>query len=602
MSPTGTSSTQHPGTAGSDGAGADSAGSAVARVRAAYRQIEQAPHPNVWISLRTEADALARAEQVDRQVAAGTVLPLAGLVAAVKDNIDVAGLETTAGARSYAYTPERDATAVARLEAAGAVVVGKTNLDQFATGLVGTRSPFGAVPNAWAPERISGGSSSGSAVAVALGQVDLALGTDTAGSGRVPAALNGIVGVKPTRGLVPVTGLVPACRSLDCITVFARRLDLARTAVELITGPDPDDPQSRVDRPTWTGFDGGSPAAGGPRIAVPTPVHLDGLADGWAERFGEVVAGLRAGGAQIVEVDIAPLLEAAALLYGGAFVAERTAAVGEHLAAHADLVGTDLDPTVAGIVNAGRSIDAASVYRDLETLDRLGAVGRRLLAGTDALLTPTTTWHPTLEQVAADPVGANSRMGRYTNFANLLDLASLAVPAGAVDGLPFGVMLTGPAFSDRMLAQLAARIGADDVDLLVVGAHLSGQPLNGQLVRAGGSLVGPARTSPDYRMYALATAPPKPGLVRVDPTVAPPVGANGGAAIAGEVWRLPAAGFGSFVAALPQPMAIGPVELEDGRRISGFLCEPAALTAAEEITGHGGWLAYLAAERGRTNP
>lgn len=579
-------------------------GPAVARVRAAYRQIERAPHPAVWISLRTEAEALARAEQVDQQVADGVVLPLAGLVAAVKDNIDVAGLETTAGARSYAYTPERDATAVARLEAAGAVVIGKTNLDQFATGLVGTRSPFGAVPNAWDAERISGGSSSGSAVAVALGQVDLALGTDTAGSGRVPAALNGVVGVKPTRGLVPVTGLVPACRSLDCITVFARRLDLARTAVELMAGPDAADPQSRPDRPTWGGFGSRSengapedlPAAGGPRIAVPTPVHLEGLAPGWAGRFAEVVAGLRAGGAQIVEVDIAPLLEAAALLYGGAFVAERTAAVGAHLAAHPDLVGTDLDPTVAGIVNAGRSLEAADVYRDLERLDQLGAAGRRLLAGTDALLTPTTTWHPTLAQVAADPVGANSRMGRYTNFANLLDLASVAVPAGAVDGLPFGVMLTGPAFSDRQLATLATRIGADDVDLLVVGAHLSGQPLNGQLVRAGGSLLGPARTSPDYRLHALATTPPKPGLVRVTPGADP-----AGASIAGEVWRLPAAGFGTFVAALPRPMAIGLVDLEDGRQVSGFLCEPAGLEGSREITGFGGWTAYLAAGAGHAD-
>ncbi|MBT0773607.1 allophanate hydrolase [Kineosporia sp. J2-2] len=562
--------------------------SSTARVSAAYRKMVDDDHPAIWITLRPEAEALAEAREIDRRVADGEHLPLAGLVAAVKDNIDVAGLPTTAGARSYEYHPAADATAVARLRAAGAVVIGKTNLDQFATGLVGTRSPFGAVPNAWDRSRISGGSSSGSAVAVALGQVDLALGTDTAGSGRVPAALNGIVGVKPTRGLVPTTGVVPACRSLDCVTVFARRLDLARLAAEIMAEPDGPGPPANPGTPV--------PVAGVPRIAVPTREHLDGLAPGWAERFGEVVQGLRRCGVRIVEVDIAPLLEAASLLYQGAFVAERTAAVGDHLAGHAGLIGTDLDPTVAAIINAGHQIGAVQVFRDQEKLERLGQAGRELLAGTDALLTPTTTWHPTLAEVAADPVGANSRMGRYTNFANLLDLAALAVPAGAVNGLPFGVMLTGPAHSDQALAALAGRIGFDDVDLLVVGAHLSGQPLNGDLVRAGGSLVGAVRTTDAYRLYALDTTPPKPGLVRALPGEPDSTGTAG---IAGEVWRLPAAGFGAFVAALPRPMAIGRVDLDDGRQVSGFLCEPSALAGATEITRHGGWLAHLDAVRSR---
>jgi allophanate hydrolase len=543
------------------------------RVRDAYVRIADVDRPEVWITLRPEADVLAEAATVD------PAAPLAGVLVAVKDNIDVAGLPTTAGAPSFAYRPGADATAVARLRAAGALVLGKTNLDQFATGLVGTRSPHGAVRHAFAPDRISGGSSSGSSVAVALGLVDVALGTDTAGSGRVPAALHGIVGVKPTRGLVPNTGVVPACRSIDCVTVFARDLDLARRTAELLAGPDGLDPLAREDAPLPA-----PPAR--PRIAVPTAAHLEGLAPGWAQAFASYVEGVRAGGAEVVELDVAPLLDVAGLLYGGAFVAERTAAVGDHIARHPELVGTDLDPTVAGIVAAGGAVTAVEVFRDRERLDVLAARSRELLAGFDALLTPTTTWHPTLAEVAADPVGANSRMGRFTNFANLLDLASLAVPGGTVDGLPFGVMLTGQAFSDRALASLAARWANPSVDLLVVGAHLSGHPLNQQLIAAGATLVGPARTAAQYRLFALDTVPPKPGMVRD----------AAGASIAGEVWRLPAVGFGTFVAGLPQPMTIGAVSLEDGSIVRGFLAEPAALSGAEEITAFGSW---PAAQRAR---
>ncbi|MCJ1714350.1 allophanate hydrolase [Curtobacterium sp. VKM Ac-2922] len=554
---------------------------AAARVHDAYDRIQAVDRPEVWISLRDRSDVLAEATAIDPS------LPLAGLLVAVKDNIDVAGLPTTAASRSFAYEPTADATAVARLRAAGAVVVGKTNLDQFATGLVGTRSPFGAVRNAWDPRRISGGSSSGSATAVALGIVDLALGTDTAGSGRVPAALGNLVGVKPTKGLVPNTGVVPACRSQDCVTVFARSLDLARTATELMTGPDGVDPLAREDTahaalPTT------------PRIAVPLPSQLEGLAPGWAEAFAAAVDRFRVLGHQVVEVDIAPLLDAAALLYDGAFVAERYAAVGAHIDAHRDLIGDDLDPSVATIVLGGATPTAAELFADQERLDRLGAAGRAVLAGTTALLTPTTTWHPTLAEVAADPIGANSRMGRYTNFANLLDMASLAVPAGFVDGLPFGVMLTGPAFTDRRLAALARAFTAPTVDLLVVGAHLRGQPLNGQLVAAGGSFVMEAHTASDYRLYALDTVPPKPGLVRAGP-VTPGDGrspASGSGSIVGEVWRLPAAGFATFVAALPAPMAIGTVALDDGTDVTGFLVEPWAVDGAQDITQHGGWRAY----------
>ncbi|TXS48007.1 allophanate hydrolase [Streptomyces sp. uw30] len=558
------------------------------RVEAAYDRIESADRPEIWIHLRPRHEVLAEAAGIDPK------LPLAGLVAAVKDNIDVVGLPTTAGAPSYAYRPDADAPAVARLRAAGAVVLGKTNLDQFATGLVGTRSPYGAVRNAWDPTRISGGSSAGSAVAVALGIADIALGTDTAGSGRVPAALNGIVGVKPTKGLVPVTGVVPACYTLDCVTVFARDLRLARTAAEIVEGPDPSDPLSR----TGTQL---PPPAARPRVAVPTEENLEGMADGWRMAFGAAVARLASTGVEIVEADVTPLLEAAQLLYGGAFVAERYAAVGEHIEKHRDLIGTDLDPTVASIVLAGRTKTAADWAADTARLAALGAAARMALDGCEALLTPTTTWHPTLDEVAADPVGANARMGRFTNFANLLDYASLAVPAGFVDGLPFGVMLTGPAFSDRALAGLAERLTNHGLDLFVVGAHLTGQPLNAQLVQAGGTLVGPARTAATYRLHALTTEPPKPGLVRDtgdgEGTGAGTHGgprAEGRSGIEGEIWRLPAAGFGELIAAVPAPMTIGTVELADGRQISGFLVEPYAVEDAPDITRFGGWRAYLA--------
>jgi allophanate hydrolase len=581
--------------------------SAVARVTAAYAAIGAAGRPEVWITLRPAAEALAEAAAIDAATADGRPLPLAGLVAAVKDNIDVAGLPTTAAAPSYRYLPARDATCVARLRRAGAIVIGKTNLDQFATGLVGTRSPYGAVRNAWDPAKISGGSSAGSAVAVALGLVDFALGTDTAGSGRVPAALNGIVGVKPTRGVIPCTGVVPACRSLDCVTVFAPSLPLARRVVALLAGPDGADPLATLlgGRPrggwqlsgwqsggwqslgTEPGTRAGAGADAGPaRIAVPLPAQLAGLADGWAEAFGAAVARLRAGGAEIVPVDIAPMLEAATLLYGGSFVAERYTAVGGHIAEHAELIGGDLDPVVAAIILDAAGHSAAGHFADRERLDQLAARAAGALDGCDALLTPATTLHPSIAEVLNDPVGINARLGTYTNFANLLDLASLAVPAGTVAGLPFGIMLTGPAGSDAQLADIAARYDQADVDLLVVGAHLSGQPLNHELLAAGGTLLGPAATAPCYRLYALDTRPPKPGLVRVKPP------SPAGAPIAGEVWRLPAAGFARFMTALAAPMAIGRVSLDDGRDVLGFLCEPAAVHDAADITSFGGWRAW----------
>ncbi|GAA0993542.1 allophanate hydrolase [Subtercola frigoramans] len=557
--------------------------SAVSRVQLAYERIRQLDRPEIWITLRDESDALLEAALIDKRQLVGEVLPLAGLAAAVKDNIDVAGLPTTAAAPSFRFEPDSDATAVARLRAAGAVIIGKTNLDQFATGLVGTRSPYGAVRNAWNTARISGGSSSGSAVAVALGIVDVSLGTDTAGSGRVPAALNGIVGVKLTRGRIPTTGVVPACRTLDCVTVFARDLDLATRTAEMLAGADGIDPLARTAAELAAVSLEEVTIPPRPRVAVPLPAQLNGLAEGWATAFDAAVFQLSETGVEIVAVDIEPLLEAARLLYEGAFVAERFAAVGQHIDSHRDLIGTDLDPTVSSIVLGGATKLAWEYYADREQLDLLRLASEKVLAGCSALLTPTTTWHPTFDELAADPIGGNSRLGRFTNFANLLDMTSLAVPAGVVDNLPFGVMFTAPAFHDLAVHQLAGRLISRRIELLVVGAHLSGQPLNHQLIAEGASFVRDVKTGADYALYALDTVPPKPGLLRIG---------DGGDSIRGEVWSLPAAGFGRFVAGLPNPMTIGPVALVDGTSVSGFLCEPIAIQGAEDISSYGGWLAW----------
>ncbi|MGY4980253.1 allophanate hydrolase [Streptomyces sp. 900105755] len=548
--------------------------STLSRVRAAYARIEAVDRPEIWIDLRPRAEAEAEARTIDERVAAGEHLPLAGRLFAAKGNIDVHGLPTTAGCPAYAYEPEADAPAVARLRAAGALVLGTTNLDQFATGLVGTRSPHGAVRNAIDPSRISGGSSSGSAVAVALGIVDLALGTDTAGSGRVPAAFNGIVGLKPTRGLIPTTGVVPACASIDCVTVFARTLAEAEQALCYVTyHPD----RSHPDRSL-------PPRPPGPwRIAVPPLAQLGELDEGWAEAYEAAVHRMAAAGASVRPIDLSPFTEAATMLYEGAFVAERYTAVGPFVDKLISSGGEGLDPTVAGIITRARDIPAHRLFTDQARLADLRTRALAELGDADALLLPTAPGHPTLDEVAADPLGANARLGRFTNSTNLFDLAAVAVPAGEVDGLPFGVMLIGPAFTDDRLATIARAL-EPRVSLAVVGAHLTGQPLNPQLLTLGAVLERTTTTAPAYRFHALPTTPPKPGLVHVG---------EGGSAIETEVWSLPPEGLGRLLATLPHPMALGSVDLADGTSVPGFLCEPSALVDAEDITHHGSWRAFL---------
>ncbi|MBK1789230.1 allophanate hydrolase [Prauserella cavernicola] len=553
------------------------------RVRAAYRAITEADRPEVWIALREEQDVLREAEALERALTEGDELPLAGLVFAVKDNIDVAGLPTTAGCPSFAYSPADSATAVRRLLDAGALVLGKTNLDQFATGLVGTRSPYGAVRHAHQPDKVSGGSSSGSAVAVALGVADFALGTDTAGSGRVPAALHGIVGLKPTLGLVPNTGVVPAARSYDCVTVFAQALPLAQRVLAVLTGPDSADPTSR----TWppdTRF-----AATVSRLAIPDDAGLAPLSAEATAAFHAAVATLRERGVTVERIDVRPFLDAATLLYDGALVAERYAAVGEFL--EGEPAGAD--PTVTRIVLAARDLPAHRFAADLERLDRYRTEAAALLTGFDALLLPTTTGHPTIAEVEADPVAVNSRLGTYTNFVNLLDLAAAAVPAGTADGSPFGVSVITRAFDDQIALDLAALLTGDEpatpyptggTDLVVFGAHLRGQPLNHQLTDLGARFRSAVRTAPEYRMVALPTTPPKPGIVR-DTTE--------GASLTGERWTLSSSALGAFLAGLPAPMSLGPITVDGGGQVLGFHCDPDTARDGEDITRHGSWTTYL---------
>ncbi|MGW1126261.1 allophanate hydrolase [Streptomyces sp. NPDC002526] len=561
--------------------------SCAARVTATYRRIAEADRPEVWILLRPEEEVLAEATALDARLAAGETLPLAGVLLAVKDNIDVADLPTTGGCPAFAYHPDSSATAVRRLLDAGALLLGKTSLDQFATGLVGTRSPYGPVRNALHPEKISGGSSSGSAVAVALGLVDIALGTDTAGSGRVPAALNGIVGIKPTLGVAPTTGVLPAARPYDAVTVFARTLTEAQTAMGFMTGPDRGDPRGRV----WPD-DVRLSAPPRPRVAVPRDEDLAPLSPGGRAAFAAAVKQLEAAGVTTAVVDVTPLLEAARLLYDGALVAERYASVGEFVADHRSAV----DPTVARIILAAGRLPAHALAADQERLDRYRVFAYKLLSDYDALLLPTTTGHPDIAEVLADPVAINSRMGTYTNFVNLLDMAAVAVPAGEADGSPFGVSVITRAFEDQPAIDIAALFTGEQapdplpgggIGLAVFGAHLTGQPLNHQLTDTGARYAGEVTTAASYRLTALATTPPKPGLVRVGP--------EAGAAIAGERWLLSPGALGRFLAALPAPMSLGRVELDDGSWVLGFQCDPHAAADGTDITEHGGWRAYLAA-------
>lgn len=560
--------------------------------------------PEAWIARFDDAALMTAARDADdRLVREGMALldrlPLFGMPFAVKDNIDVAGLPTTGAFRGWQPPPAAaHATAVQRLVDAGAIPLGKTNLDQFATGLVGTRSPYGAVPNAFDPARVSGGSSSGSAVVVATGQVPFALGTDTAGSGRVPAGFNQLVGLKPTPGRVSTAGVMPACRTIDCVSVFALTADDAAQVLAVIEGPDPHDPYSSF-------VPGPARLPRMLRVGVPVaPVFTDGA---YAAPFEAAVAHVRALGHTVVPVDFAPLHATAELLYNGPWVAERHAAVQAQLDAAPEAV----DPAVREVISGATRFSATDLFRGQYRLQAARVASASTWDTVDLLMTPTAPGHPTMAQVAADPIGANAALGTYTNFVNLLGWCALALPAGTTsERLPFGVTFIAPGGADAALVRfgddwqrsLALPLGAlgaplpparpgrrpatGTLPIVVVGAHLQGLPLNSQLVERDARFVEATTTSPDYRLYALpGTVPPKPGLRRV---------AAGGAPIAVEVWELPLEHVGGFLSLIPAPLGLGTLQLADGRHMHGFICEPFALDGATDITAFGGWRAYLA--------
>ncbi|MGF6770904.1 allophanate hydrolase [Paraburkholderia sp. GAS199] len=583
-------------------------------VTSALARIDAADRPEVWIARVPAADIAARAAALDalhagQGDAVFARMPLFGVPFAVKDNIDVAGMPTTAACPAFSYTPDVSALAVQRLIDAGAILIGKTNLDQFATGLVGTRSPFGAVRNSEYPLRVSGGSSSGSAVAVALGSVAFSLGTDTAGSGRVPAGFNGLVGLKPSLGLVSKRGVVPACRTLDTISIFAHDVHDAWRVLSEIAAFDALDGYSR--KVASLGL-----PRGNPRIGVPERLEFfdDTVASqAFSATLDTLFTHLQS---EAQAVDFTPLRQVSALLYDGPWVAERRAAIGEFFDTQRDAI----DPVVATVIGKADAYSAADAFNAQYALADLKRQAEALFERIDVLIVPTTPTHPLIADVQANPVELNSQLGYYTNFVNLLDLCALSVPCQRrADGLAAGITLIAPSGADRRLAELGAKIqalfsttSANDgdcdtsrhgatnaieplpfneasVELAVVGAHLRGQPLNWQLQQAGARFVKATHTASDYRLYALAnTQPPKPGLVRANE-------AQGGP-IAVEVWDVPLRTFGQFVLDVPAPLGIGTLQLADGRAVKGFICEPAAVDAtsgATEITSFGGWLAYL---------
>ena len=558
-----------------------------------------------WILVREREAVLAEARRCVAQLAdpaARAALPLLGIPFAVKDNIDVAGLPTTAACPNFAYVADADSTVVERLRAAGAILIGKTNLDQFATGLVGTRSPYGAVKNPFDPAYMTGGSSSGSAAATARGWVAFALGTDTAGSGRVPAGACNLVGVKPSPGLVSSAGVVPACRSIDCVSVFAHTVEDGWAVLGVLAGEDPRDPFSAP--PPVLG-----PVTRTLRVGVPTVLEFHG--DKPAEQAWHAALELVAAepGVVLVDIDLAPFHEVTRLLYDGPWVAERRAAIEAFMDTHGDA----MDATVRGIIARADGMSAVDAFRARYALETQRRICRAELGKADLMLVPTAPTIHTHAAIAEAPVARNSELGYYTNFVNLLGMAALALPGPfRADGLPAGVTLLGAAGADHRLAEfgrrvqprLHGRLGLSTgrpasraamleplpfaepvVELAVVGAHLSGLPLNWQLVERGARLLETTRTAPCYRLHALpGTTPPKPGMVRV---------AEGGGALEVELWAMPMRNFGSFVAEIPAPLGIGTLSLADGREVKGFVCEAAAVAEAPDVTAFGGWRAYL---------
>ncbi len=563
------------------------------------RTADEAESRNVWITRLTRDQVMAYVRAIEHRPIAE--LALYGVPFVIKDNIDLAGVPTTAGCPEYAYVPQRSATVVQKLLDAGAIPLGKTNLDQFATGLVGTRSPYGACRNSFYAEFISGGSSAGSAVAVATGLASFALGTDTAGSGRVPAAFNNILGLKPSLGRLSTQGVVPACRSIDCVSIFALTAGDAGCVLEVAEGFDPADAYSRAARNT---------AIAGLRFGVPRADQLLFFGDKeYARIFTDSCRRIEELGGTRVEIDFAPFLEAARLLYEGPWVAERYAAVGTFL---------DANPAAGvavtrSIIQAAKTQSAVAAFQGQYRLMALKRAAEQVWSHADLIVTPTAGTIYSIAAVEADPIQLNANLGCYTNFMNLFDLAGVAVPAGfRRDGMPCGVTLVGPNSTDRGLLAVAGRLHRAGVNTLgalnrplpgrtaceqgtaaplpgyvpiaVCGAHMSGLPLNHQLRDRGAYLLQRSRTAASYRLFALPGGPlDRPGLLRV---------ARGGSAIELEVWAMPTEYVGAFIRGVAAPLGIGNLELEHGGPTLGFICEAYAAEGATDISAYGGWRAY----------
>ncbi|MFT4065090.1 allophanate hydrolase [Paraburkholderia sp.] len=572
------------------------------------------PGFNLFIHLLTREEVAPYLDWIEKQGIEN--LPLYGIPFAIKDNIDLAGIPTTAACPAFAYTPSEPATLVAQLIALGAIPLGKTNLDQFATGLNGTRSPYGKCRNSVHPDYPSGGSSAGSALAVALGVASFALGTDTAGSGRVPAALNNLVGLKPTRGVLSTAGVVPACRTLDCVTFFTASAEEASELLALTARADPRDAYSRGN-PQWnTARAFGTPAAF--RFGVPAQLEFAGCPESPA-LFAKARALLEEAGGTAVEIDFEPFVEAARLLYQGPWVAERYSVAGELMTTEPDAVL----PVIRNVLAKAPAASAVELFRAQYRLRELKAICDVSIESLDFVLTPTYPRPVTLDELERDPVGPNSLLGYYTNFMNLLDYAAVATPTGFMkNGLPWGVTVFGRAFTDQYLlgvADLLQRTSAltcvggqtnrpgerrtatnDRMRIAVCGAHMQGLPLNRDLVARGAHLVQATHTAARYRLAALpasADGTRRPGMWRIADDVKDDA-KDRGVKIAVEVWEMPSSEFGSFIATVPSPLVLGKVELVDGSWITGFLCEPYAVQRATDISGFGGWRAWLADERG----
>lgn len=557
----------------------------------------QASDSAIWISIVSEDRLEGYLAKLDGE--SPETLPLFGVPFAIKDNIDLEGSPTTAGCPDYSFDPDKDAFVVNSLIAAGAIPMGKTNLDQFATGLVGVRSPYGVPANPFNADYVPGGSSSGSAVAVARDLVTFSLGTDTAGSGRVPAGLNELIGVKPSFGLLSCSGVVPACRSLDCVSIFTKNPADAEIVLNAAKGFDSEDEYSRKPSQShWFRADSFT-------FGVPEKDQLEFFGDSEAEAlFYQGIERLKALGGTPVTIEFSAFLEAALLLYEGPWVSERFAAIESFLLEKPDSVY----PVTRKIIEGGGTPKAVDAFRSQYRLKELKRKADSVLATVDLIVTPTAGTAYTVEEVEADPVKLNSNLGYYTNFMNLLDCCACAIPVGRLDakgGVPWGITLFAPAFSDEALLSLSNQFLApeknylptlpeDWIEVVVCGAHMRGLPLNFQLTDRGARFLGEAKTADCYRLFALPATesiPPRPGITRTND--------GEGNAYAVERWAVPADQFGSFVAAIPSPLGFGKVVIEDGNRVSGFLCEEIDTHDAENISHLSGWREYLESLTGK---